>query len=92
MTFCYEENPVRNYSGVSVNDMDASRLYLTHMANKFYLEFISKNTETSFQERMQAEKELQTCERKLSFWKKHHNFDPKIVEEGIKKLKMEWQI
>ena len=71
-------------------NMDATKHYLTHYENQCYLEFIARHPETTMIEKAQARKELVMCSSKLQHWKRHPNWNQKMVEEGIKTINKGW--
>ena len=88
--FIYSDNEPRK-SGVAIPiaSMNATKIYLDHYANYLYLDFIYKKSDKR-DERTQAMKELGICERKMKFWKNHPNYAKETVENGIAKLKKDW--
>lgn len=61
-----------------------------HADNRMYLEFMAKKG--TFQERGQARKELLICDRKLTFWKKHPNWDARTAELHMVHLRTQWHV
>ena len=70
---------------------NASKYYLNHYRNWMFLRFILYNTRSTPAEKRQANKEMVICDRKLEHWKKHVNFDMKVVEEGKCEINRQWR-
>ena len=64
--------------------------YLKHFDNLLFLTFMSNHGTTA--EKMQAQKELIICERKLAWWEKHPNYDKVEVLRGVAAKKREWEM
>lgn len=61
----------------------------THVGNRFYLEFMaSKGT---FLEKAQARRELEICDRKLTFWKRHPAWSQQVSDRITERLRREWK-
>lgn len=89
--YCYDDTqPKAPYRGGSPYNIDPHKPYLTHLQNQFYLEFLSSHKDSTLDERFQAEKELKICHKKLDYWSRMPNFDPKRMVPVIDKLKKEW--
>jgi len=92
MSFCYDDNP-KPYKGppMCFENMNAVDGYLRHYSNHLYLKFIISSKGSTFHERMQAEKELKTAERKMAWWSKHPNYKKEEVQAGIRLLQKDWE-
>jgi hypothetical protein len=88
MSICYNEN--ERYTGppISYNKINANRSYLRHYENSLLLQFLMLNGD--MQERAQASKEMNICQRKMERMEKHANFDWEKVLPEIEKLKKLW--
>jgi hypothetical protein len=87
MILVYDENAPRMMGGFrSLANANATAIYLTHFQNKLYLNFIAMNSDIH-EEKAQANKELLICERKLTFWARHPNYEQSVVTEEIARLK-----
>lgn len=75
--FFYGDESVRTQMTKSVWEMNANHHYMVHYSNYKSLKFFAANGTLS--EKLQAEKELVLCERKLAFWEKHPRFELDIV-------------
>jgi hypothetical protein len=71
--------------------MNAVKGYLTHYHNFMYLRFIRDNKLSTDAEKRQAIRELVICERKLTWWQRHPNYDQVAVSEGKRKLHEHWR-
>jgi hypothetical protein len=66
-----------------------TRLYLEHVANELFLEFMA--VKGTLVERAQAEKELTICRRKIVFWTRHAAFEDEPARRGKEVLIQNWQ-
>lgn len=92
MFICYDDNVQRrksSYSAVAYCDLDATKYYCDHLSNLFYLEFFAKN-EIDFTTKQRCEHEIGIAKKKMSHWKRHPNYDAKIVETVTASLKKQW--
>ena len=76
----------RFYGFLPYDEQDATKHYLKHYRNYLLLDFMSKNSE-SYNDRQQAIKELEHCERVMYRWKLHPNWDPEIVLPALEIMK-----
>jgi len=88
MALIYDEGSKGQFGNISVSQMDGTKAFLRHFENKLYLSFIATNG--TRQERWQAGKELEICERKLTFWEKHPRFCGQTVKREMEKLSKQW--
>ena len=88
MFICYNENERYNGPPISYDKINANRSYLRHYENSLFLSFMLKNGTT--EEKRQASKELNICQRKMERMEKHRNFDWDKVLPEIEKLKKLW--
>ncbi|MGV1754902.1 hypothetical protein [Agrobacterium sp. CG674] len=86
----YSDTAPRTASDINVWKMDGSKGYLRHFDNLLVLQFFAKNG--SRQERAEIEKEIIICNRKLSFWEKHPNYDAAIVQREKEKMIRQWSV
>jgi hypothetical protein len=87
----YEENVVGNRGfkfAVSYEDQDALGYWEKHYANSLILKFFLKNGST--QEKLQAQKEMEICERKMKHWEQHRNFDSAKAVKIAERQKKVW--
>lgn len=89
MALVYDESVKGDFAGVDLSRANATAAYLKHYDTKLYLSFMAKNGNRD--ERWQAEKELQICERKMKYWERHHNFDGDAAVTGMEDLNRKWQ-
>ena len=80
--FCYSEErePFRGRP-IPYHEQPAVQYWRKHYANSLYLRFIHTSPLSSFQERAQARKELDICDRKMATWARHPNW---TAEEAAK--------
>lgn len=93
MTFIvYDDNPKPHSGGrFDFDSADATKFYLEHYSNYMMLKFMAQNELSTFSEKTQARKELVICERKMEWWRRHHNFDTNRANEGITKIQKDWR-
>jgi hypothetical protein len=89
MFLIYNENEKRTGGGFNPNDFDPNACIRKHFENEAYLKFILGASD-DFSERQQARKELDICERKQNYWKKHPQYDPTIAASDIKEIRQKW--
>jgi len=76
---------------VPYHEQKATINALKHYENLLFLTRITEEPK-SFMERMQAEKELVICQRKIDHWRRHPNFSTKDFSEGCLIKKKQWGI
>lgn len=89
--FFYSDKPEPRAGNIDVWKMNGTRAFLRHYDQYLFLNFVATNPLASEAEKRQARKELALCEKKLSFWKRHPNYDPELALRGIQELKRNWQ-
>lgn len=89
MFLIYNENEKRTGGGFNPNDFDPNACIRKHFENEAYLKFILGASD-DFNERQQARKELEICDRKQNYWMKHPMFDPDIAKEDRKEIAKIW--
>lgn len=80
------------YEGPDLSKLSPNICYLNHFKNLMYLEFISAHSESTILEKLQAEKEIAICQRKLEFWKHRNGFDTKLVEGNMRVIRSQWKM
>ena len=91
MSLVYDESVRTGFRGFkNFHDMNPHKPYNTHLENWFYLKFI-QTTSDRFQEKQQALKELDIAERKMTFWRRHPNFDVEVERKLIAACKKTWE-
>lgn len=87
MAFCYDTTriSVRTDQGPMNFDpmrCNATKCYLDHYKNFLVLDFIAKNG--TLHEKAQARREIEVCERKMTYWKRqpHFNADLAVTEKA----------
>lgn len=73
------------------HEQKATEIALRHFDNLLFLIRITQEPK-SFVEKMQAEKEITICERKIEHWKRHVNFDAEKYTRGCLEKKKLWQM
>jgi len=68
---------------------DANKCARTHLHNYFYLKFLLLNSDDA-REKIQANKELVVCERKLQFWQRQATFNQRQYELDVAKYKKQF--
>ena len=63
---------------------NANEAWAGHFYNLTVLSFISAN-EPHMHRKMQAEKEIGICRRKLAWWERHPNFEPRAARALAKR-------
>ncbi len=91
MTFFYSDNS-EPFTGsfIPYSEQPAGKYYITHYSNYLYLNFILTHESSTFAEKTQAKKELDICERKLAYWRRHPNWSHEATDNEVAKLKSEW--
>ena len=70
--------------------MNATKHFLTHYANFLTLQFIVNSTKNLY-EKAQATKEKDIADRKMTYWKRHPNYDHEKAQAEVAKLKAQWR-
>lgn len=87
--YFYDDNaPRAAFGGGNYHDMPATRKFLEHFSNMLMLKFFWQ--EGTHPERFQVDKEIVICERKLTYWKRHPNWNIDEVTRGIEQMKRDW--
>ena len=89
MVIIYDDNVRSDGPPSNLSCMDATRIWLGHFSNSLILSAIQQKPR-DFSERHQATKELTICERKMTFWRRHPNFDQQKASSEAQKLKNMW--
>lgn len=87
--FIYSDTQPFTGAPIDTDRMNASDAYLRHFDNFLILHLFAR--EGTFQERAQAEKELQICRRKMKFWKRKANFSAEVVQKGKERRLKDWK-
>lgn len=93
MAFVYTENEPKRFTGrpVPYHEQDAIKHWATHYDNSLYLTFLVKN-ETDRNARAQATAELTIAERKMTFWKRHPNWNSTEATAIAIESKKKWNM
>ncbi len=87
--YFYSDTKPREHTDINVWKMNGSKAYLRHFENYLFLNFVAvKGTR---EERASVEKEIILCNRKLSFWERHPNFDAAYVQGEKEKMIKQWR-
>lgn len=86
--FFYSDISVRTGTPVNVASMNATKAYLRHYDNMLFLDFMAKNGTRI--ERVQADREMAICRRKMQFWERHPNFSKEEASRGCIVAKRNW--
>lgn len=73
------------------HEQKATEHYIKHYGNLLFLTAVC-NSPKSPQERIQAQKEIVICERKLQHWQRHPNYDQARALAEVTKLKQGWRM
>ena len=72
----------------NLGELDATIMYMKHYENSLFLSIFLKNGTMS--EKHRASKELEICDRKLSFWRRQKTYDHKCALEKMNEMKKLW--
>lgn len=87
--FFYSDTGPRTNLKINIWKMNGSRAYLRHFENFLYLHFMAKNG--TREERIQAEREITICRRKLQFWQRHPNYVEAEVQPKREQMVKDWK-
>jgi hypothetical protein len=73
------------------HEQPAVDYWFKHYQNSKYLTFMAQHRETSALERAQATKELEACQRKMDYWKRHVNWNAKQAGLLAQEIDKQWQ-
>lgn len=90
MTFFYSDTAPRSASTINVWKMNGTKGYLRHYDNFLYLNFMAQHGTRV--ERIQAEKEMVICKRKLAFWERHPNTDRELLRVEKERMNRQWRM
>lgn len=90
MGIIYSETERGGGFPVNYHDLNAVSGYLRHYDNLLTLEFIAQKSRDA-REKIQVNKEVEICRRKLAWWERHPNFELAAVTRGIEELKRKWE-
>lgn len=76
---------------IPYHNQNATAQALKHYDNLLFLTRIAQEPK-DFSEKMQAEKELVICQRKIDHWRKHQNFSSEEFNAGCIERKKLWKI
>ena len=71
-----------------INKLNPNTQYINHLKNLYILKFLELKSD-KFNERAQAKKEIEICNRKLKFWGSKIT-NKKLIDEKTKELKAIW--
>jgi hypothetical protein len=91
IVYCDDRLPGASYAGLPISAWDTARVmksWRTHVENRAYLSFLyAKGT---FSEKQQASIELKICERKMTFWERHAEFDKARSLQICEEVRKAW--
>lgn len=82
----YSDSSEKKAGRFNSENAPAVEKYLEHYANFLVLQDIANKHYAPYEMRMQAEREMAICERKLLFWTRHANFVQEKASDGANKL------
>jgi len=88
MTFIYSDAKEPFTGSIDFNKINATKAYLNHYDSMQILKFFHLNGTRL--EKLQADKEMTICERKMTFWKRQANFDMKVAQTAIDQVNKNW--
>jgi hypothetical protein len=88
MFIIYDDQP-KTGGGFNPMELDPHKMYRKHLENWYYLNFIAIRSNL-FNEKAQARKELEICTKKLTYWKKHTDFDKEVAAQITDNVKRTW--
>jgi hypothetical protein len=89
--FFYEDDRKGDYkSFVKYENMNANKHWLTHYSNAKFLMFFAQN-ETDRNNRLRAQHELAIAQRKMEHWKRHPNWNLKLLTPEIELIDKQWR-
>lgn len=89
--YFYSDAKSENVGNVDIWRMNGTTAYVNHYDNLLFLQFILHNPLSSEVERRQARKEMEICEKKLEFWRRHPNYVHEEALRRVNDLKKNWQ-
>jgi len=90
MALVYSERTEPFTGSFDMSKAKATEHYMRHYCNSLYLSFMMKNG--TMKERSEASNELAIAERKMKFWKNHHNFEQEVATRASIEAKKQWAI
>ena len=90
--FFYSDNEKKQpFTGkpIPYHEMPAVEYWTKHYENSLYLVFYEKN-DPDIRMRRQAAKELEICQKKMDYWKKHPNWNATEAGQRAEELKKKW--
>ena len=85
-----DDNGLRKAGAPSnLHNANATKCYLKHYENYLTLKFFAERG--NWDEKRRAQKEIEVCERKLAYWKKHENFNTDAANKGVLALQSMWK-
>lgn len=87
--YFYSETSKPYTGDINVWNMNGTKQYLKHYDQLLFLNFVAKKG--TLQERLQAEREIKICHKKLEFWRRHPKTDDDLIQKGVEELKANWR-
>lgn len=88
MFFYTDTGSKSEYDSGLVNRLNPDTMYIKHLENLFYLRFIERKSD-KFQERAQATKEIEICNKKLKFWSRRI-LNQALIDQKLQELRTIW--
>lgn len=88
MIFYTDTGPKGGFDSDIINNLNPNTMYIKHLKNLYILKFLELKSD-KFNERAQAKKEIEICNRKLKFWGRKIT-NKKLIDEKTKELKAIW--
>ena len=91
--FFYDDEKKKAYTGpiIPYHELPATTYWVTHFSNSLYLIFYEQN-DPDIRNRRQAAKELEICEKKMAYWKRHPNWNSDEAATKAIELKKMWKV
>jgi hypothetical protein len=88
MIFYSDTGPKTEFDSRLMSQINPNSQYVKHLKNMFYLKFLELKS-PDFIERCQAKKEIEICNKKLTFWGRRIT-NQKFVDDMHYELKQTW--
>ena len=89
MSLVYDELLPSKGMAINLDKINPNKPWAKHVENWYYLKFIY--TSGTVTEKIQAQKELIICERKLTFWQRHPTWSKEAAAQTVKDFQSKWQ-
>ena len=89
MSIIYSDTSVMTGRPPDMSKMDATKKFLEHFSNSLILKAIQQKSK-DLGEKHQATKELNICDRKMEFWRRHPRFNMATATNAANTLRAQW--